>query len=44
MISYHFGEEVVEQVYNKLTELVVEHLAKESTKLTNIIAVLRRNI
>ncbi|XP_059666384.1 probable caffeine synthase 4 [Cornus florida] len=42
LISYHFGEEIVEKVFDKLTHMVVEELAKQTLHATCIVLVLSR--
>ncbi|XP_059666386.1 probable caffeine synthase 4 [Cornus florida] len=42
MISYQFGEEILEKLFQKLTHMVVEDSAKESMNATSIIVVLSR--
>ncbi|XP_059632286.1 probable caffeine synthase 4 [Cornus florida] len=41
-VSYQFGEEIMDKLYDKFTHLVVEDLAKESTKGTSIIVMLSK--
>ncbi|KAK9283861.1 hypothetical protein L1049_012115 [Liquidambar formosana] len=41
MIAHHFGEEILDQLFDKLTHIVVDDLAKESRKTVSIIIVLR---
>ncbi|XP_059666387.1 probable caffeine synthase 4 isoform X1 [Cornus florida] len=42
LFSYHFGEEILEKLFQKFTHIVVEDLAKESMNTTSIIVVLSR--
>ncbi|KAI8030473.1 putative caffeine synthase 2 [Camellia lanceoleosa] len=42
MISNQFGDEIIDKLYDKVTHIVVEDLAKESPKTTSIILVLSK--
>ncbi|GAV56779.1 Methyltransf_7 domain-containing protein [Cephalotus follicularis] len=42
MMSNHFGEAIMDKLYNRLTHLLVEDLAKESPFTISIIVVLRK--
>ncbi|KAA8539627.1 hypothetical protein F0562_026319 [Nyssa sinensis] len=44
VISYQFGEEILDKLYDNFTRIVVEDLAKESPKTTSIVVVLSRNM
>ncbi|KAK0591680.1 hypothetical protein LWI29_006283 [Acer saccharum] len=43
MISHHFGVEILDELYDKITDLIVQDFAKtEPDKIINIVVVLRR--
>lgn len=42
VISHHFGVEILEQLFEKLTHIVVGEVAKEPIKVTSIAIVLKR--
>ncbi|XP_058109219.1 probable methyltransferase ICS2 [Magnolia sinica] len=42
LISYHFGQEITERLFQKFTEIVVKDLAKERTMATSIVVVMRK--
>lgn len=44
MISHHFGEEIIDRIYDKLPHIIVEDIKKESPKIISIVVVLNRNI
>ncbi|KAJ0025587.1 hypothetical protein Pint_07394 [Pistacia integerrima] len=44
LVSPHFGEKIVDQLYAKLTDIIIKDLATriEPDKVTNFVVVLRR--
>jgi len=43
LLISHFGESIIEELFNHYQEILVDRMSKEKTKFVNVTVVLTRN-